>query len=122
MTNLFLDQERFMTMCGQTVGTENLDQYTMYLNLIKEEVQELEDSTTRKDDLDALIDILVVTIGAIHSAGFDGIGAWNEVMRSNFAKVDPVTGKVRKREDGKILKPEGWTPPDLAPFTNEVLQ
>jgi hypothetical protein len=21
---------------------------------------------------------------------------------------------VRRREDGKILKPEGWTPPDLA--------
>ena len=26
------------------------------------------------------------------------------------------TGKVRKREDGKVLKPVGWAPPDLAPF------
>lgn len=116
MTNLFLDQARFMTMCGQTVGTENIDQYALYLNLIKEEVQELEDSRTRTDDLDALIDILVVTIGAIHSAGFNGEAAWQEVMRTNFAKVDPVTGKIRKRGDGKILKPVGWTPPDLEPF------
>ena len=115
-TNLFLDQARFMTMCGQSVGTENVDQYALYLNLIKEEVQELEDSRTRTDDLDALIDILVVTIGAIHSAGFDGEAAWQEVMRTNFDKVDPITGKISKRGDGKILKPDGWTPPNLEPF------
>jgi len=35
MTNAFLDQARFMTMCGQTVGTENVDQYALYLNLIR---------------------------------------------------------------------------------------
>ena len=116
MTNPFLDQSKFMRLCGQTVGTENVEQYKLYLDLIKEEVQELEDSRTRTDDLDALIDILVVTIGAIHSAGFDGEAAWQEVMRSNFAKIDPVTGKVRRRGDGKILKPDNWTPPDLAPF------
>lgn len=116
MTNPFLDQARFMTMCGQTVGQENIDQYALYLNLIKEEVQELEDSRTRTDDLDALIDILVVTIGAIHSAGFSGEAAWQEVMRTNFAKVDPITGKIRKRSDGKILKPDDWTPPNLEPF------
>ena len=83
---------------------------------MKEEFQELEDSTTREDDVDALIDILVVTIGALHSIGVDAEGAWNEVMRTNFAKIDPETGKVRKREDGKVLKPQGWTPPDLAKY------
>jgi len=116
MTNPFLDQARFMSLCGQSVGQENIAQYKLYLDLIKEEVQELEDSITRTDDLDALIDILVVTIGAIHSAGFNGEAAWQEVMRSNFAKIDPVSGKIRKRGDGKILKPNGWTPPNLAPF------
>jgi predicted HAD superfamily Cof-like phosphohydrolase len=40
-------------------------------------------------------------------------------MRTNFAKIDPVTGKVRKREDGKVLKPEGWEPPQLAKFVGE---
>jgi predicted HAD superfamily Cof-like phosphohydrolase len=95
-----------------------LNQYANYiLNLIKEEVQELRRfKNPRQDDLDALIDILVVTIGAIHSAGFNGEAAWHEVMRSNFAKIDPVTGKIRKRGDGKILKPDGWTPPNLEPF------
>jgi predicted HAD superfamily Cof-like phosphohydrolase len=60
--------------------------------------------------------MLVVTIGAIHSAGFDAEGAWKEVMRTNFAKIDKDTGKVVKREDGKVLKPDGWTPPNLGAF------
>ena len=116
MTNPFRDQEKFMNACGQTTQEENVEQYKLYFNLIKEEVKELEDSTTMEDDLDALIDILVVTIGAIHSMGADAEGAWKEVMRTNFAKIDKETGKVRKREDGKVLKPVGWTPPDLNPF------
>ena len=116
MTNPFRDQEKFMRACDQTVGTENLEQYKLYHELIREEVQELEDSRTKEDDLDALIDILVVTIGAIHSMGADAEGAWKEVMQTNFNKIDKETGKVRKREDGKVLKPQGWVAPDLKPF------
>jgi len=119
MTNPFTDQEKFMTACDQKVDAYAISQYKMYLNLIEEEHLELKEAVEASDlteQLDALIDILVVTIGAIHSAGFDGEGAWKEVMRTNFAKIDPTTGKVRKREDGKVLKPEGWTAPELAPF------
>jgi predicted HAD superfamily Cof-like phosphohydrolase len=119
MTNPFRDQEKFMQACGQSTMGENVEQYKLYYNLIKEEVGELESSTTMEDDLDALIDILVVTIGAIHSMGADAEGAWKEVMRSNFAKIDRETGRVRKREDGKVLKPQGWTPPDLKPFVKK---
>ena len=119
MTNPFRDQEKFMQACGQTTLGENVEQYKLYFNLIKEEVKELEDSTTMEDDLDALIDILVVTIGAIHSMGADAEGAWKEVMKTNFAKIDKETGKVRKREDGKVLKPMGWTPPNLKPFVSK---
>jgi predicted HAD superfamily Cof-like phosphohydrolase len=120
MTNPFQDQARFMQACNQTVGSVNLDQYALYLDLIREEVQELEDSRHPVSDLDAMIDILVVTIGAIHSMGADAEGAWNEVMRSNLAKIDPESGLVLKREDGKVLKPAGWTAPELSPFLNEV--
>ena len=119
MTNPFKDQERFMTACDQSVNHYNSDQFELYHNLISEEFAELNAAVAQGDkneQLDALIDILVVTVGAIHSMGADGEGAWNEVMRTNFAKIDPVTGKVRKREDGKVLKPEGWTPPNLSKF------
>ena len=105
-----------MRACDQSVGEFNEAQYQLYCNLISEEFNELVASTTKVDDLDALIDILVVTVGAIHSMGADGAGAWNEVMRTNFAKIDVETGKVRKREDGKVLKPEGWQPPELGRF------
>jgi predicted HAD superfamily Cof-like phosphohydrolase len=118
MTNPFKDQEVFMKACGQTVEEFNESQYKLYCDLIEEEYND-EFKTAlangdRVEQLDALIDILVVTIGAIHSAGFDAEGAWREVMSTNFAKIDSETGKVRKREDGKVLKPEGWRPPNLS--------
>ena len=40
------------------------------------------------EQLDALVDILVVTMGAIRAAGWDGEAAWKEVMNTNFAKID----------------------------------
>jgi predicted HAD superfamily Cof-like phosphohydrolase len=119
MTNPFRDQEKFMRACDQSVGQFNELQYAMYVSLINEEHQELLEATLsddRVEQLDALIDILVVTVGAIHSMGADAEGAWKEVMKTNFAKIDHETGKVRKREDGKVLKPVGWTPPDLKPY------
>ncbi len=119
MTNPFSDQEQFMQACDQTTNIENRDQFNMYLKLIEEEADELNQAILDKNKvemLDALIDILVVTIGAIHSAGWDAEGAWKEVMRTNFAKIDKETGKVRKREDGKVLKPQGWEPPNLNSF------
>ena len=122
MTNSFRDQEKFMRACDQSVDKFNEQQYSMYINLINEEHQELLEATLAEDrveQLDALIDILVVTIGAIHSMGADAEGAWKEVMKTNFAKIDSETGKVRKREDGKVLKPVGWMPPELAPFVGK---
>ena len=120
MTNPFRDQEKFMRACDQTVGGKfDEDQFNLYVTLIEEEANELADAIRAHDQvetLDALIDILVVTIGAIHSMGADAEGAWKEVMRTNFAKIDKETGKVRKREDGKVLKPVGWVSPDLKPL------
>ena len=120
MTNSFRDQEKFMRACDQTVNGFNQKQFDLYVNLIDEEYNdELKTAIANNDrveQLDALIDILVVTIGAIHSMGADGEGAWKEVMKTNFAKIDKDTGKVRKREDGKVLKPVGWIPPSLEKF------
>jgi predicted HAD superfamily Cof-like phosphohydrolase len=122
MINPFKDQEKFMRACDQTVEGFNQDQFKLYVNLINEEFTELKEAINNNDQLetlDALIDILVVTIGAVHSMGADGEGAWKEVMSTNFAKIDSETGKVRKREDGKVLKPVGWMPPELAPFVSK---
>lgn len=119
MSDVFEDQRKFMRACDQSTDKFNDAQYKLYCNLIAEEFQELQQALEKNDrveSLDALLDIIVVTVGAIHSLGADGKGAWKEVMRSNFAKVDPRTGKVRRREDGKVLKPDNWEPPRLGNF------
>jgi predicted HAD superfamily Cof-like phosphohydrolase len=114
--SVFDEQARFMQACDQTVMTENRQQYLLYRDLMAEEMGELIDADT-KDDLieqaDAIIDILVVTIGAGLSLGLPLDMLWKEVMRSNTAKIDPNTGMVKKRADGKVLKPDGWTPPNI---------
>jgi predicted HAD superfamily Cof-like phosphohydrolase len=119
MGNVFEDQTKFMVACDQSVCEWNKKQLDMYHTLIKEETQELQEAFDNNDKveiLDALIDIIVVTVGAINSMGANGESAWNEVMRTNFAKIDTETGKVKKREDGKVLKPEGWQSPNLKPY------
>ena len=123
MINPFSDQEKFMKACDQTTGGAiNEEQYALYRKLIAEEVGELHEAVENNDrveQLDALIDILVVTIGALHSMGADAEGAWKEVIRSNLAKIDAATGKVIKRADGKVLKPEGWKAPELKGYLNK---
>ena len=133
MSNVFRDQAKFMKACEQTVGESNEDQFKLYLKLIKEEYNELLEAqglnqnldrigylpVDKVETLDALIDIMVVTIGALQSLGVDAEGAWKEVMSTNFAKIDSLTGRVRKREDGKVLKPTGWQPPQLSKYINK---
>lgn len=63
---------------------------------------------------DGIADTIYIALGNALEFGIPLEYVWAEVQRSNMAKVDPVTGKVRRREDGKVLKPEGWTPPDIA--------
>lgn len=119
MSDVFNDQKKFMRACDQTTDSFNEYQFNLYTRLIAEEVDELWTANSAGDKtecLDALIDILVVTVGALHSLGVDPNGAWKEVMRSNFDKIDPVTGRVKKRDDGKVLKPENWEPPKLKQF------
>jgi len=114
--NLFEDQRIFMEACGQLTNVYNEKQFELYMELIREEYNELLDAENKVKVLDALMDILVVTIGAIHSFGVDGEAAWREVVRSNMSKVDAVSGKVLKREDGKILKPDGYSKPNFEQF------
>lgn len=112
----FEDQKKFMLACGQTIDEVNIKQARMYMGLIDEEYIELDDAIEKRDIVemaDAMVDMLVVIIGSGLSMGLDMESLWDEVMLSNFRKIDPTTGKVIKREDGKILKPEGWKAPNL---------
>jgi hypothetical protein len=53
------------------------------------------------------------------SRGWKCDGIWDEGSLSNLKKIDKSTGKVLKREDGKVLKPEGWKKPDFTRFVKK---
>jgi len=50
------------------------------------------------------------------SRGWDCERIWDEGALSNLQKIDTETRKILKREDGKILKPEEWKPPNFSRF------
>ena len=115
-TDMNLDVNTFIDACDQLPSIENV---SLYRNLINEEYWEFQDAIKANDEveqLDACMDMIWVILGYCKMKGYDVDGAWAEVARSNLAKIDSTTGKVIKRADGKVLKPEGWTAPELASF------
>jgi predicted HAD superfamily Cof-like phosphohydrolase len=59
--------------------------------------------------IDGICDLLCVTYGTALEYGIDVAPFWDAVHASNMAKAG---GPVR--DDGKRLKPEGWSGPDIA--------
>ena len=89
------------------------------IKLHREEVEEYAEAARAGDlveVIDALADIGYILAGTILNHGMQNIydDAFDEVHRSNMAKL--VDGKVLRREDGKVMKPQGWTAPQLAQF------
>lgn len=52
------------------------------------------------------VDVLYVVCDLMNTLGLPGMAMFREIHRANMDKV--IDGKVRRREDGKILKPAGW--------------
>jgi predicted HAD superfamily Cof-like phosphohydrolase len=107
---MYNDVVKFIEACDQERMLENTH---LYLKLITEEYEELMNSSQRTEELDACMDLIWVILGYCYMRGYNVEGAWKEVSDSNLSKINPVTGKVNKRDDGKVLKPEGWKPPQL---------
>ena len=105
MSKVFTDVQVFMRSAGQKIGEDNYDQADLYSSLIDE-----------AETIDACFDMIWVIVGYMHSRGWDCENIWDEGAASNLAKIDKITGKVIRREDGKILKPEGWKPPNFHKF------
>ena len=122
MTKVFTDVNVFLNAVGQSTPpfiADEGDQSRLYKGLIDEEYAEFIEAWDADDDvekIDACFDMMWVIVGYMKSRGWDCEGIWDEGAQSNLAKIDPTTGLVRRREDGKILKPEGWQPPDFAKF------
>ena len=119
--NPFVDQRVFQHVFQGHLCQDPEANYALYRKLITEELKELDDAVTAEEHLDALIDLIYVTIGAGIALGHDMQGAWNEVHRTNMAKLGP-NGKPIIRPDGKVIKPADWRGPELRPFVGHDLQ
>ena len=96
--------------------------------LLVEEADELLRALDERDLVevaDGLADLIYIAVGTALELGINMAAVWGEVHRSNMAKFpvcracrgagcEACSGRghiVHRREDGKVLKPEGWTPP-----------
>lgn len=118
-------------------GFPDKDRIELRKSLIREEVGETLNAIDRRDIIevaDGIADSIVVLVGTALEFGIDLTAVWVEVQRSNMSKF-PLCGNcdakgysqgqecpkcggrgtlILRREDGKILKPAGWGPPNIA--------
>ena len=117
--NWYNDVKDFHIAFGQRVGQsplipEDYNERDLRINLLEEEFKEYINAEEKNDITeiaDALADIIYIACGTAVAYGIPLDDVFEEVHASNMAKL--VDGKPIYREDGKVLKPEGWTPPDI---------
>lgn len=114
----------FHNAFGALVQTEpsipDTEDPMLRIELLQEELNELKDAIGNNDlveILDALGDLQYILDGTILTFGMQNIfeQAFNEIHRSNMSKLDE-NGKAIFREDGKILKSNNYSPPQLSQF------
>jgi predicted HAD superfamily Cof-like phosphohydrolase len=112
------DVANFMRAGNHNVK-ENIGEFDqqamLYYDLVREEFYELSYAVKNFDVVetaDACADLIWVIEGLCHSLGIPLQKIWDEVARSNMSKT--IDGKLIKREDGKILKPDTYSPPDIS--------
>ncbi len=104
--------------------TEELSEYftaTADLNVALSssgDVDKIEQALEKQ--LDALVDLVYVAVGCATHQGFDFSEAFRRVHHANMAKELTHAGNPSKRGDpGDIVKPVGWTPPDLSDLVHD---
>jgi len=113
--------EQFLRAAGKK-PLKSGDKYELsYENNLKEETKELVEAMfsyynnpnekTRAEVCKEWADVQVVLSNIAVWLDIPASAAFNRVHDNNMTKV--VEGKLRLREDGKILKPEGYVKPDM---------
>lgn len=124
------DVQAFMAASRQSVRKKPAVAPTaeaqLRLSLLAEEISEYAQAAAAQDlteIADALVDVIYVALGSAHAYGLGTVFGklWDEVHRSNMAKAFP-DGEFKVNEAGKTIKPEGWSPPDLAAIIEEAGQ
>lgn len=66
--------------------------------------------------LDALVDLVYVTLGTAYLHGFNFNEAWRRVHAANMMKIRAPSARASKESSGRghvadVIKPQGWIPP-----------
>lgn len=125
MANMYNDVMDFHIAFGLLISNKpelpsNENERSLRMSLLTEEYEEYLEAEKDNDIVeiaDALADIIYIACGTAVSYGIPLDKVFAEVHRSNMTKL--VDGKVLRREDGKVIKPTGWTPPDIAGVLNK---
>ncbi len=88
---------------------------------LAEEVDEYIDAKTKADEFDALLDLLVFTIGTMLRQGFPILPGFQRVMAANMMKRPALVRAASKRNfELDLVKPVGWVPPILSDLVGEL--
>jgi predicted HAD superfamily Cof-like phosphohydrolase len=106
-------------VCTVTHSSEECESFMREAMNNRDACTNFQGSYTDPEDIiaaqaDALVDSWYYSLNTAAQHGMNLSSIFDLVHASNMAKKDPVTGKFLKREsDGKIIKPKGWTSPDI---------
>jgi predicted HAD superfamily Cof-like phosphohydrolase len=105
--------------CTVTASAEERDSLLHEALETRDKCSAFQDTYASKDELigaqfDALVDSWYYSLNTAAKHGVNMSKIFDLVHKANMDKRDPATGKFLKREaDGKIIKPVGWTSPDI---------
>lgn len=77
--------------------------------MVNDELDELREATDTAEQADALVDAIYYICDTAVRHGMNLDRVFEIVHGANMQKV--VDGRVIRRDDGKILKPDGWQDP-----------
>jgi len=102
---------------GATVAESHEVKFKMIKMIMdSKDIQQIKNVSTEEliaEQGDALVDSYYYSLNAAAKKGINLSKIFQLVHKANMDKKDPVTGKFIKREDGKIVKPLGWLPPNI---------
>lgn len=110
--------EKFGVPAPMSPAIPAQDRQILRCALIQEEFEEFQTACLCSDlklAADALADILYVVYSTAVEFGLPIDAIFQEVHRSNMTKIWP-DGTVHYRDDGKVIKPDTYSPPNLEPF------
>lgn len=114
-TLLEFERPGFVRWFKRVILRKSVTASELHVTLIQEEFKELQ-AALRAGDIteifDALIDLQYVINGMGVHMGLPMEDGWAEVQRSNMSKLDE-NGEPIYREDGKVLKSDLYSPPNL---------